>query len=340
MKSILVFLCIGSILLVAPAVEAIIVSVSDVSTYPGEEGITVSISVDDRGVEEIYGIDLILQYDPSVAEATEVSTSVLTSDWNIISGIGAPGKITVALYGISPLRSGRGTIAEISLDIDEAAIPQKVSTLNLIKAEFNEHPAEKINGGSLVIKAKLPEEEREAAEEVSVIEEIEEVEREYIAPAPIPRIVVHREPEEEALEFPMPEDIIDEEAQQPLEVAAIEQEPIKKPRFIVKEKKEELLLKARIEKKQPISLPATVTARELKRFLFWRVYKLQLEDKQIRPFFWQIKDKQRLPFLLRLNKRKGTIYGIVWGKQDIALDFVIIVQNRERITANCKLEIK
>ena len=77
----------------------------------------------------------------------------------------------------------------------------------------------------------------------------------------------------------------------------------------------------------------------MKQVAFWRVYKLELKGADAQPVFWKAKDR-RLPYLLRLNKRKGTIYGIIWGKREVKLDFTIITQDRERIEASCKLKIE
>lgn len=368
MKSILIIFSLMSMLLISQIAEAITVSVSDASGYPGDINIPVTISATDIGPEEIYGIDLVLSYDANLIQTTNVAVGTLTSNWSIASNTAISGQVTIALFSAAPLPSGKGSIAEIDFDVNQGASPAVVSQLILSKANFEDRPAGVIHGGSFTIEA-VPEELAEQEELEEIIFEEEEVEEteelseevvsieedvgEYETLGPAPRIIVYREPEEETLESVIPEElppdeetleIFTEEVVTP-QTAPIEEQPQeeyleRETRLSLITRGKEALERPEMAKEKEEPRPAKIEVKELKRILFWKVYQLQLEDENIQPFFWQLKDEQRLPFLLRLNKRKGTIYGIAWGSTTLNLGLVVMTQDRETFEASCALEIK
>ena len=122
-----------------------------------------------------------------------------------------------------------------------------------------------------------------------------------------------------------------------------------KPKITIAEEREEiipeieeipLILEEKEElKPEAVIKPLIVKAKLIRRFLIWKTYQLELEG-DIRPIHWQLAENQKLPFGLRLNKNKGIISGMAWGKKEYDLNLNIITQDRRKIEASCKLGVK
>ena len=77
----------------------------------------------------------------------------------------------------------------------------------------------------------------------------------------------------------------------------------------------------------------------LKRLLCWRSYQLQLKGG-IQSDHWELKDGKKLPFLLKLDKEKGTIYGVVLSRENVELPFRITTRHQGKVDATCTLRIR
>jgi len=77
---------------------------------PSGQSTTVSIQVDDAA--GILGTDLVITYNPSVAEALEVTVTGLSAGHTLFSNLSAPGVIRIVLYGVVPL-SGSGPLLDV-----------------------------------------------------------------------------------------------------------------------------------------------------------------------------------------------------------------------------------
>ncbi|MFZ2356455.1 MAG: hypothetical protein WAW67_01345, partial [Candidatus Omnitrophota bacterium] len=90
--------------------------------------------------------------------------------------------------------------------------------------------------------------------------------------------------------------------------------------------------------KTPVVIPV-VKVKQMKGFLIWRLYKLELEGA-IQPLSWRLAGKQKLPFGLGLDKKKGTISGIAWVKGKFDLKLEITTYDKKKLELPCKLEIE
>ena len=115
----------------------------------------------------------------------------------------------------------------------------------------------------------------------------------------------------------------------------------RRPKIVLREEEqEERIIKKAIKRAPKIEMPeATIEAKLIKRFLLWRVYKLNLQGTDVQPLYWTLKDKKQLPFWMRLNRRGGAIYGFAWKQKTLKLDFVIITRDGEQLELPCLLEI-
>lgn len=136
----------------APLKESIFtVSMGQVIAQQGKKvGVPVIVS----GIPEgIAGIDLELEFDPNYLRFVSAEVGSLTKKWQIMAKeVEAKGKIKVALFDVSPIRSKQGSIVLFNLEVKKNAKGGMRLPLRLTKAIFNEKPAAKINDGLVVLK--------------------------------------------------------------------------------------------------------------------------------------------------------------------------------------------
>ena len=78
---------------------------------------------------------------------------------------------------------------------------------------------------------------------------------------------------------------------------------------------------------------AKVNAKIIQSFLLFKVYRVKVSDIHDQPLVYELSQKQKLPFGLAMDRKKGTIYGVVLGKREIELKLkVIFAQKRTKET--------
>lgn len=82
-----------------------------------------------------------------------------------------------------------------------------------------------------------------------------------------------------------------------------------------------------------------IIVKPVKKFMIWRSYELKMRKGAAEPISWELGTKQKLPFMLKLDKKKGTIYGIVWGKGRFKLRLNMIAADKQVIESSCKLMV-
>ncbi|MFC1699979.1 cohesin domain-containing protein, partial [Candidatus Omnitrophota bacterium] len=146
MRKALLVLGLLGVLSISSVASALTVDVADASGRPGNTGIPVRIRVSDIGTADIIGIDLRLNYDRNLLNATEVRAGSLVSGWTMQTNLGTAGQVRIALYGTTAL-GGSGDIVEVRFDVPASAGGGNTSALTLAQADFNEVRADRINNG-------------------------------------------------------------------------------------------------------------------------------------------------------------------------------------------------
>lgn len=115
MKRILIlmvaFICL--VTTVSAAVVPVTVSIADVEASSGD---VVEVQVYFSGSDDVGSMDLALNYDSNVLQATGVSTSDIGKNAFIESNVATPGKITVAMADSSGI-SGDGEVLSVSFTV-------------------------------------------------------------------------------------------------------------------------------------------------------------------------------------------------------------------------------
>jgi len=84
---------------------------------------------------QVYGVDIVLTYDPAVITATAVGKGALAADWSLASNLATPGVVRVGLAGATPIT----TSGELLLFVFKALGPVGSGTdLTLTKGDLNE----------------------------------------------------------------------------------------------------------------------------------------------------------------------------------------------------------
>ncbi|MFH1440743.1 MAG: Ig-like domain-containing protein, partial [Candidatus Omnitrophota bacterium] len=95
-----------------------------------------------------------------------------------------------------------------------------------------------------------------------------------------------------------------------------------------------------VETTEESSPEIVVALKPIKRFLMWRSYQMEIvEGIKTKPLSWVLADKQKLPFMLKLDEHKGTIYGVIWGKGSFDLKIKITTQDQETKEVTIKLNV-
>lgn len=102
--------------------------------------------------EDIYGIDLQLEYNPAHLQFINAEAGKLTAKWNVIGRDNeAHDRISIGLYNSSPLPKSRGSITVINFMVKKAAPPGVKSSLRLKRADFNERPVKAVKDGKFTV---------------------------------------------------------------------------------------------------------------------------------------------------------------------------------------------
>jgi hypothetical protein len=84
---------------------------------------------------QVYGVDVVLTYDPAVVTATAVERGSLTAGWSLASNLATPGVVRVGLAGVAPIT----TSGELLLFVFKALGPAGSETnLTLTRGDLNE----------------------------------------------------------------------------------------------------------------------------------------------------------------------------------------------------------
>ena len=84
---------------------------------------------------QVYGVDVVLTYDPAVVTATAVGKGALAADWSLASNLATPGVVRVGLAGATPIT----TSGELLLLVFKAlGVAGSGTNLTLTRGDLNE----------------------------------------------------------------------------------------------------------------------------------------------------------------------------------------------------------
>ena len=358
MKKILFLLGVVSIFAITNVCFAVEVYVSDASGYPGQKDVPVSIIVTGQN-PNITGIDLQLQYSAADLEVASVEKGSLISDWNMTSNTKIPGMVTIALYGAQALAAQEGSIAQIKFNVKDAANPEAISALTITTAKFNEKPAEMVHKGMFGITQLASLESQPTQQEQLNVEASTQPQAEgsqtqsgakiYYSTAALKENLAPAALNSQNLEI-MPQQAYNPESRQPeqMRAAQMPQELVALPLPLPQQPAQpQPPIKAAIPQQAtsvPVANPAKSTnvsypalkLIKVKDVLgLWKVYKLEVggeSDGSIKVKSWELAEGQNLPGMLVLNKKEGTIYGLLlFGQTKQNLMVILIVESGTRI---------
>ncbi|MBF0532952.1 MAG: tandem-95 repeat protein [Candidatus Omnitrophica bacterium] len=127
----------------AQATEAI---VSDASGLPGQNGVSVSISVQNNTVPSVFAIDLWLTYDANKLQVVSAEAGTITSGAQFFSNIATPGIIKIAVYQTDVFPAQDGVLANVRFNVKSTAVKNTTCALQLTKAVFNDTNVTPQNG--------------------------------------------------------------------------------------------------------------------------------------------------------------------------------------------------
>jgi hypothetical protein len=108
-------------------------SLAQVSVLPGE---TVSLPLSlDLPQGNVYGVDLIVAYDPAVVSVLDIQKGALADGWSLVSNNKTPGIIRIAMAGSGAISSG-GEL--LSLDLEAIGDIDSDTVITMTVGELNE----------------------------------------------------------------------------------------------------------------------------------------------------------------------------------------------------------
>lgn len=344
-------------------------AVITVGNSSGARQATVTVPVDfnpasDKGVS---ALSFYLKYNPSELKFKEVKTGLAASNAGKSISVNdkGDGVVRFVIFGLNNTVIAKGVLAEVSFDIlSSAAIGSTTVALTNYSASTSEATAAGlvVNNGSIAITgATVALSQENQAQENKIVPE--EIKSQLLAQLPLAEsraslgenIIVTqgyksnagqsmpqglREQAVNNLDIPM--EIAQPYRQQQTQVmppvAPAESESAQNKIIEVKSEAELSQPKALEEKIKP---EVKITVKPVKWFLMWRSYKLGISSESpVMPDLWELSGKQKLPFLLALNKKNGSMFGIVWGKGEFNLKLNIRAKDKQFIEVPCKLKVE
>lgn len=138
----------ASVLFLAFCVSAYGVEVN-VPDVVAETGSTITIAVNIDDATGLSSADIVLEYDPTVLEATEARRGDLTATFLMASNLDVPGKVTAAMAGFPGIPEGAGSILEVDFLVlapGPASSPLTLSDVALFNEEGNAIDATVVDG--------------------------------------------------------------------------------------------------------------------------------------------------------------------------------------------------
>jgi hypothetical protein len=107
-------------------------------TASGGPGTAVQVPISAVPGDGVLGIDMTLQYDPSVILATRVTTSGIAAaqGFGLAANLNTPGTIIISMYATQNPLSGSGEIVRVYFDV--VGSPGATSALTFVRAYINE----------------------------------------------------------------------------------------------------------------------------------------------------------------------------------------------------------
>jgi hypothetical protein len=117
----------------ASALRAAVLSVPDDAFGAPASSATVSVSVTPG--DGALGMDIRLDFSPSVLQATSVTTTPLTSGFSLTYNTGVPGRVLISLFRSSAM-IGSGAVVDVHFNVVGSLGAQ--TALDLVSAQINE----------------------------------------------------------------------------------------------------------------------------------------------------------------------------------------------------------
>lgn len=112
------------------------------------EAVTVSLDLTLSGAQ-LFGADIGINYDPSIATATAVALGAISGDWSLAGNLDSPGQILIGMAGANPIVSG-GELLRIGFVA--SGVPGASTPLTLTYGSLNEGAiAETLVGGAITL---------------------------------------------------------------------------------------------------------------------------------------------------------------------------------------------
>ncbi|MFH1440745.1 MAG: cohesin domain-containing protein [Candidatus Omnitrophota bacterium] len=379
-KSILLLVAGFCLCLLAAAAQAQNSAVITVGSNSAYKKTTVTVPVNfnpalDKGVS---AVSFHLEYNPAELKFKEAKTgpAALNAEKNVSVNNKGNGVVKFVIFGLNNTVIAKGVLAEVSFDILASAATGKavlvLSNYSASTPDATAVPLVASNGAIAITDTIVTTASKSQMEEKKIVSEENRMITIAQSPVPEPALpltsgqtiivaseykgsVVQRSGEEGLKPIEKNRDMPPQELDQQYEqqesqpVLPVEQSMDESAKYrLIEEKdntkqieKESSLGKDEQAKASEKKVVPEIIVKPVKHLFIWRSYRLELaKESRIMPLSWELSKKQKLPFLLVLDKKNGSIFGIVWGKGEFELKLNIITKDKQFIEVPCKLKIE
>lgn len=353
----------------AAGAATVTIRVNDASAAAGQANLEIPVSVSSVTGLGIIAADIWLAYDSSQMSSVSVSKSgTIIDTWgSMIYNGNTPGVIKIALYATEPLSAGEGILLKLFFNV-KAEATAGAKNIQITKASFNggQIAAVATNGTLTVQAGSTGNEYASTQPQPDSATQTETTTTQTTTSTPATFAIIDTtqgRAEDASASAPASTEQYSYQQQESAATVISGTEQGITGSASQTQASEDLLTTSQISYKIPqkksgeatsaavemprASAPSSadqkqpliIEVREKNRFLIWREYALSLVPNK-KVSYWDMPGNAKLPYLLFLNKQKGTIWGLVWGSTQTNVDFLVTGNDGANQSVSCELNIK